>query len=224
MFAPRLPALPLPPNAAGAEPSPPPTPGALDPPPPPPLPPPRGRAIPTPEEGGGIRRAIASTSRSVGMPCSQTVPGPVSVVRKRPSPPKTTFLKPLTICTSKSIDCSKATSAPLDTRSTSPGTSSRRTSAPPALTRAVPPPTRRWSTKPSPPKKPAPNDLVKAISIVTSGVPQRKAPFWQMTPPPWSLSSRGTILLGISVPNATCDRPDGARLIKSVMKRLSPVM
>jgi len=48
----------------------------------------------------GIALAMRSARRLSGSDCSQTWPGPVSVAKKRPSPPKSAVLTPLTNCTS----------------------------------------------------------------------------------------------------------------------------
>ena len=50
------------------------------------------RMRPTP----GIARAMRSASRLSGSDCSQTWPGPVSVAKKSPSPPKSAVLTPPT--------------------------------------------------------------------------------------------------------------------------------
>jgi len=45
----------------------------------------------------GMNWRIAPASLDMGMVCSQMRPGPVSETKNRPSPPKRTFLIPLTI-------------------------------------------------------------------------------------------------------------------------------
>ena len=44
---------------------------------------------------------IRSASTENGMVCSQTLPGPVNVARKKPSPLKNLFFNPFTVVISK---------------------------------------------------------------------------------------------------------------------------
>lgn len=62
----------------------------------PPPPPPMGMGMASPPPLG-TRRAISPIIRCGGCPCSHTVPGPVKVVTKRPSPPNIAFLIPCII-------------------------------------------------------------------------------------------------------------------------------
>jgi len=50
--------------------------------------------------GSGIKGMMFLAKLSMGMVCSHTFPGPLRMARKRPSPPKRTFLNPLSICMS----------------------------------------------------------------------------------------------------------------------------
>mmetsp|Transcript_5205 Transcript_5205/g.14755 ORF Transcript_5205/g.14755 Transcript_5205/m.14755 type:complete len:204 (-) Transcript_5205:463-1074(-) len=170
------------------------------PPPPPPMPKGTPRPIPPP---AGTRWAIALIILSAGIPCSQTVPGPVSVVMNNPSPPNMAFLMPGIIDTSKSMVWVMATSEPDDTLSDSPSLRSRRTRVPPAFTKTSPVPVKLCSTKPSPPKNPEVSDLVKAISMSTVSDPARYALFWHTILPPYSSRSSRIILEGKSVPSPT---------------------
>mmetsp|Transcript_21700 Transcript_21700/g.32131 ORF Transcript_21700/g.32131 Transcript_21700/m.32131 type:complete len:236 (-) Transcript_21700:530-1237(-) len=132
-------------------------------PPPPPIP----IGIPRPMPPDGIRLAISLIILSADMPCNQTVPGPVNVVTKSPSPPNMTFLKPDIVCTSNSTSCVKATRLPDETRNASPSSNSFLTKVPPAFIKTSPSPIKAWSTNPSPPKNPELNFFVNSISIST---------------------------------------------------------
>mmetsp|Transcript_7816 Transcript_7816/g.12906 ORF Transcript_7816/g.12906 Transcript_7816/m.12906 type:complete len:257 (-) Transcript_7816:678-1448(-) len=130
----------------------------------------------------GTRLAISLTIRSIGIPCNQTVPGPVKVVTNNPSPPNITFLNPLMVVTSYSTSDVMATNEPLETRNVSFGRSSFFTTVPYAFRNTVSslslPPLRNFcNTNPSPPKNPTVNFLVNAISMRMECDPAKYAPF-----------------------------------------------
>ncbi len=85
---------------------------------------------------------------------------------------------------------------PLSTRMVSPLSSFSMT-VPPAWTKARPSPCRRCRMKPSPPKRPAPKRLVKAMLMPVPRAAHRKASFWHSSSPPRAARSMGTILPGI---------------------------
>mmetsp|Transcript_5945 Transcript_5945/g.12609 ORF Transcript_5945/g.12609 Transcript_5945/m.12609 type:complete len:267 (+) Transcript_5945:140-940(+) len=113
-----------------------PAPAPSSPPPVPPPPPNKGTPNPIPPPLG-TRLAISLTIRSIGIPCNQTVPGPVKVVTNNPSPPNMTFLNPLNVVTSYSTLDVIATNEPLDTRNVSFGKSVFFTSVPYAFRNTV---------------------------------------------------------------------------------------
>jgi hypothetical protein len=86
----------------------------------------------------GAAASMRPAMRENGSDCSQTWPGPVSVARNTPSPPKIMLLMPPTGFTSKPTVSVSATTQPVSTSMRSPAASSRSTTVPPACTKTQP--------------------------------------------------------------------------------------
>ena len=76
--------------------------------------------------------------------------------------------------------------------------------------------------KPSPPKKPLPRRLLKAISTLVPKAAHKKESFWQVISPPISARFMATTEPGKGAAKATCFLPNPS-LVKCVINNDSPV-
>ena len=88
-------------------------------------------------------------------------------MRKRPSPPKKMFPRPLIVSTSYFTVFSNATTFPVSTLITSPGASCFSTTSPSISRKTIPEPEMDSRMKPSPPNSPEVNFFVKVTSRFT---------------------------------------------------------
>jgi integron integrase len=129
----------------------------------------------------GAAASMRPARRENGSDCIHTLPGPVSVAKNTPSPPKNMLLRPPT-CSHVDVDAGgqRDHAAGIDIDASRRRFSSRSTTVPPACTNTQPSPSSFCMMKPSPPNRPVRIFFWKVMPICTPRAAARKLSFWQM--------------------------------------------
>mmetsp|Transcript_17287 Transcript_17287/g.58692 ORF Transcript_17287/g.58692 Transcript_17287/m.58692 type:complete len:243 (+) Transcript_17287:107-835(+) len=183
---------------------------------PPPSPP-----APAPALFAATGGATAFLYFSKDMDCTMTTPGPVSVLLKRPSPPKQHVQQPPAVRTPNLTVGAQPTTLSVSMTMVSPSASTFVSTVPPADRKAVPSPVMFWRMKPRPPQRHVQGLQSQLMPTEMSPEWDMYAPFLAMNEPLVFASSTGITLAGKSLVRAM--KPSSSpRLVYTTLQHASP--